>query len=133
MGFVTMGIFTFSGQGVDGAISRSLHETGLVSECAVHVRSRRALWTAAHPRNRRLRRPRHRMPMSQLFHGVQIATWHARTRAFRRVLTLRGAVKGKYLGGVCATFGVILSAAYRSISTEHEIWAAREPGEQYHR
>ena len=113
MGFVTMGIFSFTVQGVDGAIFQMLSH-GLVSAALflcvgvvydrMHTREIAAYGGLVN-----------RMPLyAAVLHGVHAGQRRpARHRGFvGEFLTLLGAFKANTWVAFLATFGVILSAAY---------------------
>ena len=101
MGFVTMGIFSFTVQGVDGAIFQMLSH-GLVSARAVPVR-RRGLRPHAHARDRGLRRARQphadlRLRVHGVHDGQRRPAGHLGLR--RRVPDAARRLQGQHLGGV---------------------------------
>ena len=100
MGYVTMGIFTASQQGVDGAIFQMLSH-GIVSSRALPLR-RRHLRPDAHARDRGLRRPRRaHAEICGRLHGVHDGQRRPAgyERLHRRIPDAAGGLQGQHLGG----------------------------------
>ena len=101
MGFVTMGIFSFTVQGVDGAIFQMLSPRPRLGR-AVPVRRRR-LRPHAHARDRRLRRARQPHAALRLrLHGVHAGQRRPARHVglHRRVPDPARRLQGQHLGGV---------------------------------
>ena len=97
MGFVTLGIFTFSTQGIEGAVfqmvSHGIISAGLFLCVGVLYRPH------AHPRDRGLRRPRQshaalRRVLHGVYHGQRGPAWHKRLR--RRIPDTACCVQGQH-------------------------------------
>ena len=120
MGFVTMGIFTFTRQGIDGALSDDLAWAGL--GCALFVR-RRGLRPHAYPRDCRLWRSREPnaalcLHLHGLHHGQCRLAGHQRLR--RRVPDTARRLPEQYVGRVprhdrCHPLGCYALWLYRRV------------------